>query len=138
MHNKTKSKRREDKSDNFLLKIFIGVLIGCIVFFVGTALYAMLSLKIGGEESYYKVIGWIIGFFSGASAGFASVRTIKEKGVLFGGVTGLLVSVIIASVLFIVNNSSAGRGIFILMPLMVAGGIAGGITAVNLKIKKKY
>ena len=72
------------------------------------------------------------------AGGFFSVRPIKEKGAIYGALSGAIISVLVTTVLFLINNSSAGSGIFIVMGLILAGGIVGGITAVNLKTKKKY
>ena len=132
------SRRKEDSKSTFFNKLLIGSILGFLVFFAFVALYALVSLKTNGDTSLYKPAGWIMGFISGVIGGFVSVRPIKEKGAIFGALSGATVSFLVATVLFLINNSSAGSSVFVIMGLIIAGGIAGGITAVNLIIKKKY
>lgn len=132
------NRRKEDSKSSLINKMIIGSFFGFLIFFAFIAFYALVSLKTGGDVSMYKPAGWFMAFVSGVISGFVSVRPIKEKGAIYGALSGAVVSLAVAAVLFFINNSSAGSSIFILMSLIVAGGVAGGITAVNLKIKKKY
>lgn len=138
MSSKNIKRHGEDSKSVPINKIVIGSIWGIIAFFVFIALYALFSLKTGGETSLYKPAGWFFGFLSGFIGGFVSVRPVKQKGAIYGAVSGSAISLLVAIVLFFINNSSAGSGVFVLMGLILAGGIAGGITAVNLKFKKKY
>ena len=138
MSSKNIKKHGEDSKSVPINKIIIGSFFGFLAFFVFIAIYTLFSLKTGGEMSLYKPAGWVFGFLSGFIGGFVSVRPVKQKGAIYGAVSGVAISLLVATVLFFINNSSAGSGVFVLMGLILAGGIAGGITAVNLKFKKKY
>lgn len=82
--------------------------------------------------------GIVTAVISGFAGGFASLRPIKQKGVLYGTLCGIISSVLCMAILFVINGNKAGNGIFIFMAAMILGGAAGGVSAVNLKIKKKY
>ena len=138
MNKKAKSSRREDKNDIDYIKILISSVLSAIIYFVILALYAGLALKSGSDSSGYMPVGMITGAVTGFLCGFIAVRPIKQKGALYGMVSGLIHALICMIVLFAVNNLSAGKGIFILSAIIVICAITGGIAAVNLKIRKKY
>lgn len=138
MGGKSKSSRREDKADAPFVKIIIGAVAASILYFVVLAVFATLALNSGMSASSYMPAGMAAGAITGFAGGFISVRPVKEKGALYGLITGVLQAVICSAVLFVVNGASAGNGIFILCALTVVGAVLGGIAAVNLKIKKKY
>lgn len=138
MQGKSKKSRREESSASPIIKIIIGSSAGSILYFAMLAVFATLALKSNVSSSSYMLIGNLIGALTGFISGFATVRPIKEKGAIYGGLTGLLQALICATVLFIVNKASAGSGIFIMIAVIIIAGIAGGITGVNLKTKKKY
>lgn len=133
------SKNKKDVKGGFPLKrIMIISLIGCFLFFIFTALFSCLILKNGISSSLYMPVGMVLGAVSAVLSGFATVRPIKEKGALYGALTGFIQSLLCSVVLFVVNGGSAGTGIFILAGLMILASALGGIAAVNLKVKKKY
>lgn len=134
--NSIKSRKEENSSPIF--NIFLGSVMGSILFFCLMALFAVAALKSGTDKSMYIPAGMVFGFLSGLSGSFIAVRPLKEKGAIYGCIVGLINSLISSLVLFVVNKGVAGSGIFVLMTLITAGGIAGGIIAVNLKFKKRY
>lgn len=135
---KQKKKRREDSNVSPVGKIAIGAAISATIFFALIALFAYISLESGMNTETYLPAGLFIALLSGIAGGFAAVKPIKEKGAFYGVLSGLSAAIITSLILFAVNDASAGNGIFITAGLMIAGGILGGILAVNLKIKKKY
>ena len=138
MNSKPNSRKKDDNDSLNIKNIFIGTVLGMVMFFGLTSLYTLLYLENSGNASMFKPIGIIFGFLGASLGGFITARPIRKKGAIFGGITGATVALTLSVVLFFVNNSSAGMGIFIFMGVTLLGGIIGGITAVNLKIKKKY
>ncbi|MBE6821008.1 MAG: TIGR04086 family membrane protein [Ruminococcaceae bacterium] len=138
MSGKNKSTRRNEVSGNNYIRILVGSAVSVIMFFVLLALFALFSLKNGANSSLYFPAGVAFALLSGIAGGFAAVRPIKQKGVPYGALSGFISSLFCAAVLFVVNGNKAGSGLFILAGLMLLGGAAGGIGAVNLKFKKKY
>lgn len=135
------SKQRNNKdesSKSFITKIAVGTAVSVIMYFALIALYAAVSFKSGASSSMYMPVGIVMGIISGFAGGFAAVRPIKQKGAIYGALCGFASAILCSAALFIINGNKAGNGIFILIAAMILGGAAGGISAVNLKIKKKY
>lgn len=138
MSGKSKTSRREEKKGSPLKNIIIAVVLGVAVYFIFIAVFAAFALKSGAGDSSYMPAGMAVGAVSALISGFAAVRPIKEKGAVYGALTGLVQALISSLVLFIVNHASAGNGIFILTAVMIICGMLGGIAAVNMKKRKKY
>ena len=138
MGGKQRSNSKNENNQSLLMKIAIGTAISVVLYFIFIALYAFVSLKTGASASVYMPVGIVLGVLAGLIGGFAAVRPVKQKGFVLGALTGLASAVICAAILFIVNGNKAGNGVFFLMAAIISGSAAGGISAVNLKIKKKY
>lgn len=138
MGGKSKSSRREDKYKAPYVKILIGAVSASILYFIILAVFAVIALNSGVSSSSYMPAGLAAGAATGFAGGLIAVKPIKEKGALYGLIAGVIQAVICSAVLFAVNSASAGNGVFILSALIVAFAAAGGISAVNLKMKKKY
>ncbi len=135
---KAKSARKEEKRDEPIKRILISAAAGSAVYFIIIALFAFFALKNGTQGSLYMPAGMVMGAISGFLSGFTAVRPVKEKGVPYGTLTGFIQSVINSIVLFVANKGSAGTGLFILAAIVIIMAAIGGVSAVNLKIKKKY
>lgn len=138
MGGKSKSSRREEKSAAPFIKIVIGSAVASALYFIILAFFSAFALNSGMSASSYMPAGMAVGAVTGFAGGFIAVRPIKEKGALYGLITGAMQAVICSVVLFVVNGASAGNGIFILSALIAVFAIIGGISAVNLKMRKKY
>ena len=138
MSGKNKSTRRKEASSNNYVRIFVGSAVSAVMFFAFLALFALFSLKNGTKSTLYVPVGIAFALLSGVAGGFAAVRPIKQRGVAYGALSGLISSLLCSLVLFVVNGNKAGSGLFILAGVMILAGAAGGIGAVNLKLRKKY
>lgn len=138
MSSKQRNAKKDESSKSFITKIAVGTAVSVIMYFVLIALYAAASFKSGASSSMYMPVGIVMGVISGFAGGFAAVRPIRQKGAIYGALCGFASAILCSAALFIINGNKAGNGIFILIAAMIFGGAAGGISAVNLKIKKKY
>ena len=138
MQEKTNRSRREDNKSSPISKIMIGAVLGTVLYFVVLALFALFALKSNAGTSSYMPVGMALGALTAFAGGFAAVKPLKQKGAVFGAVTGLVQALMCSIILFIVNKAVAGTGIFILMALITVAAAGGGIAAVNVKIKEKY
>lgn len=120
------------------INLLIYGIIAAALFYALMALFAYFSLKNGFSKGMYIPSGLVCGFVTGFLCGFASLRPIKQKGALYGLFSGLVHAFISCFILLAVNGASAGKGIFILFGVIVASSVAGGISSVNLKPRKKY
>lgn len=138
MSSKQRNAKKYDGPKSIITKIAVGTTVSAVMYFALIALYAAVSFKSGASSSMYMPVGIVMGAISGLAGGFAAVRPVKQKGVLYGSLCGFASAILCSAALFIINGNKAGNGIFILIAAMVFGGAAGGVSAVNLKIKKKY
>ena len=138
MGGNSKSSRKEKHTGSPFIKTAVAAAAASVLYFILLAAFSAFALSSGLSESFYMTAGMVTGALTAFSGGFIAVRPIKEKGALYGLVTGGIQALVCSAVLFIVNNATAGNGIFILSALIVASAVLGGISAVNLKIKKKY
>ncbi len=138
MGGKSKSSRKESDNNTKLIKVAVSSAVSTVLFFVFLAAFAAMSLKSGFSASLYLPAGLVAGAVSGLTGGFLCVRPIKEKGVLFGFISGIIQAVVCCAVLFAINGGAAGNGLFVLFGIITVFSVLGGIAAVNLKIKKKY
>lgn len=138
MQERVKKSRRDEKKATPISKIVIGAVLGSVLYFMFLAIFALFALKSNVSISSYMPVGIFMGALTAFVGGFAAVKPLKEKGALYGALTGVIQALICSIVLFIVNSAVAGNGIFILMAVIIAAAAGGGIAAVNLKTKKKY
>ena len=138
MGGKTRTSSVKDNRRSFATIVSIGIVVSVVLYFALIAVYAAIVLKSGAMTSYFMPIGITMGLISAYAGGFVSVRPLKEKGLLWGAITGFVSSLLCSVFIFILNDNKAGKGIFILMIAMIVSGALGGLTAVNLKIRKKY
>ena len=139
MPNKTKNSRTKENNSVDYSKIIIGSVTGTIIFFALIALFSAVSLKSDlFSKSSYMPLGLISAFFSSFIGGFITVRAIKKNGALLGALTGLIQALVSSAVVFFINERNSGTGIFILMTVIIIAGAVGGISAVNMKSRKKF
>ena len=138
MSGKNKTARREESADKNYIRILIGSAVSAVIYFLLVAMFALISLKNGVSSAMYVPAGIFFAFVSGFTGGFITVRPIKAKGIFYGTVSGLISAIICSVVHFIANGNKAGSGLLILAGAMIVAAAAGGITAVNLKVKNKY
>lgn len=138
MSSKQRSTRKDDSSKNLAAKIAVGTAVSVILYFILIAFYALTAFKTGLNSSLYMPIGIVLGALSGLVGGFVAVRPVMQKGLALGALTGVISAIVSSAVMFAVNGSKAGNGIFIFIAAMLLDGTAGGVAAMNLKIKKKY
>ena len=139
MPNKSKSSRSKETDSTDYKKIFFSSSIGTAVFLLFIVLFALIALKNESfSQSTYIPVGFISAAVSSFMAGYMTVRPVKKNGALLGFLTGMIQALISSAVLFFINERHSGTGVFILMGIIVLFGIIGGISAVNIKVRKKY
>lgn len=138
MSGKPRTTRKDDSSKNLAAKIAVGAAVSVVLYFVLIAFYALAAFKTGLSSSLYMPIGIVLGALSGLVGGFVSVKPIMQKGIVFGALSGLISAIVSSAMMFAANGNKAGNGIFVFMAAMLLGGAAGGVAAMNLKLKKKY
>ncbi len=137
MQEKNKTNRKEE-SQFPLIPLAVSSAISSIIYFILIALLTFAALKTSFSNALYLPGAIFAGALSGLVCGFTAARIIKEKGLFWGGISGLIQSLLCSVVIFILNKGTAGNGIFILIAVIVAFSAIGGIAAVNIKKKIKY
>ena len=139
MPNKSKNSRSKENNSTDYSKIIIGSVIGAVLFFVLIALFSVAALRTDlFPQSVYIPFGLLSAAVSSIIGGIITVRPLKKNGALLGALTGLVQALISSAAVFFINERNSGTGIFILMAVFVVFGAIGGISAVNLKVRKKY
>ncbi len=139
MPNKSKTSRSKENNSMNYNKIIISSVVGTVMFFALISIFALLALKSDAfSQSVFIPIGYISAAVSACSGGYISVRPVKKNGALLGALTGFVQALISSAVLFFINDKNTGSGIFIFMLLIIVFSTLGGISAVNLKVRKKY
>ncbi len=139
MSGKSKSSRKNEKSTSNLNKIIFASVIGTVLFFAVICLLSLIALKSNGfNSSLYMPAVLLSGALSGFMGGFTAVRPVRKNGAAYGALTGLVQAVVCSAAAFFINGNKAGSTLFILIAVIIAMGAAGGISAVNLKVRKKY
>ncbi len=139
MPQKLKSSRSNETSAPDFKRIIPGSLFGTFLFFVLIVLFSVTALKTDFLSSAaYMPLGIFSGAMSSFSGGFISVRPTRKKGALLGILSGLFQAFLITAILLFIYADNPGSGLFIFMAVITVFGLLGGISAVNLKMKKKY
>ena len=86
----------------------------------------------------YMPLGLFCAAVSSFIGGFFAVRPVRKNGAATGAVSGFGQALICSAAVYFINGNNVGTGIFILMGVLIAFGAIGGISAVNLRVKKKY
>lgn len=139
MPDKSRSSRSKDNNSSYLNKIIFGSVTGTVLFFTLISLFALIILKTDVfSSSLYMPMGLISGALSAFISGFVAVRPVRKNGAAYGALTGFVQALICSAAAFFINGNKVGSGLFILMAVITALGCAGGISAVNLKVRKRY
>lgn len=112
--------------------------IGTIMFFTLLFIEAAVILKTESAQPAYLIYGTAAGCVSGFVNGFIALKLIREKGIAFGAISGLIQSLLCSLIICILNKDVAGTGVFILVFAVTFFSALGGLTAVNFKKKIKY
>lgn len=136
--NKNQRSGNESNSSG-INRILISSAIGSVMFFAFISIFSFLALKSDVfSQSLYMPLGLFCGALSSFVSGFIAVRPVRKNGFSTGAISGFAQALICSAAVFFINGNNAGTGIFILMAVMISLSAIGGISAVNLKVKKKY
>ncbi len=130
---KRKTTSENEKSNLFLLKkILRGSVFSVIIFFALLLLLSAVIVKFGAGESIQNILVFIFAAISTFCGAFFAMRKTSEKG-LFLGLAVAFPAVIMVSVVLLAVLNDIGTKTLIMALLMLIGGAAGGVTAVNRK-----
>lgn len=136
---KSKNNRSKENSSSSLNRILIASFIGSALFFAFVSLISVVILKTNAfTTSLYMPLGLVSGAASSFLCGFMAVRPVKKNGAATGALSGLVQALICSATVFFINGNKSGIGIFVLMAVIAVFSSLGGISAVNLKAKKRY
>ena len=126
----------KSKENNAVTDLVKGGLVGSIVFIILTLIMCAVLLKTDLSRNTYLPFLMIISALSGMLSGYSAVRKRRENGLVNG-----LTASIIPAIIMLIAMSVAYKG-FSVFELIVAacclfGGTIGGISAVNIKKKRK-
>lgn len=120
------------KSDSVLVKIILSAIISIIILI---AFIMFAAFIISSSERFYDslfIFWYIISGLTALLTGFIAGRFLKRRGILWGSVSGLIISVIVIFILSCFSGFNINPYIFFLIPCGVVPGAAGGIFATNI------
>lgn len=120
----------------FLRPIGLGSVIGTVACFVLLLLMAAVVASGTISASGVTWLSMIAATFGALVAGFASARLSREKGLLYGAASGLLLLVLTTAIGWMVVPDAVGSLLWVRALLMLGGGALGGILGVNLKRRR--
>lgn len=110
-----------------------GCLIGTIVFFALTALFALICLKKDFPQSSYRIVMLIFGAISGFLCGFISVKPIKKRGMITGALCAIPLFLAVISVSVFFNHTGLSGISWIFLGISLLFSALGGVLAANKK-----
>lgn len=133
MHKKkrTKAKSPNNSLKNSVLKTVIGSAVGTGVFFILALAAAFVLWKKDADTAVFKYVIFTVAALSGFAGGFAAVRPVREKGMVFGALSAILPCVAVSVVSMLISKSGLGVAGWIFIALNIVFSAIGGIVAVN-------
>lgn len=126
------------KNENSIYKtIFVSILIGTIVFVILLPLFALIVTLLDLDISSTGPLASICIGISSAISGYIAARKIKRKGIVIGGLCGLIIFFLIKLISLLINSSGITLITFIHLIIIVLSGCIGGIIGVNSGEKRK-
>ncbi len=127
---------QKTKETNVVKDLVKGGLAGGVVFIIITLLMCAVLLKTNLSHNTYLPFLMITSAVSGIISGFTAVRKRRENGLVNGLAASIVPAIIMLTVMSVAYK---GFSIFemIIASCCLFGGIIGGISAVNIKKKKK-
>lgn len=130
---KLKQVKRENNTWNIFLSVQIfAVIIYLIVFFIGA--FAAMVIDLSSKNDYifslllFAVCSLATGFFAGIKR--------RENGLIIGGLSALPLNSAVVILSLIFNSFSVDSNIIITVLVLIAASGAGGILAVNKRIRR--
>ena len=121
------------KKMNNAATILISAITGLSTLIVFLLISSGLIVKNDYNSDIYIYLWYISTVFSGFTAGIIAGRLCKSKGIIWGSLSSLIVSIIQILILCIINNFSINFIIFMLIPFCVIPGALGGILSSNFR-----
>ena len=137
---KTKKRKRNNENESVIKTIVkksaTGTAVGIATFFAMMLLFAVVTVKAQLSSSIQNVLPFISVALSCILGAYLTGRLAKKKGIMYGAITSLAEDLIICIVLFFVNRELGIRTL-IMTAISLISGMAGGVMAVNKKVKRK-
>lgn len=113
--------------------IFTGLLYSFISMGVITIIVSILLLVTSMKEDFLSVLIYFIHGISLMIGGYVTGKRIEQKGWYYGGITGIIYSLIVLLVGFLGFDSSMNLVTLAIIVLSFSSGALGGIIGVNSK-----
>lgn len=113
--------------------VVIGAVISILLFVLLLCIFSYLIVKNDYPVEVYRYFWYIASAVAALTGGLASGRLCKSKGIIWGSLTAVIFGIVLISVLLAVNSFSVDFSIFLLLPVCIITGAAGGIISSNIK-----
>ncbi|NLO45298.1 MAG: TIGR04086 family membrane protein [Clostridiales bacterium] len=127
--------KEDNANKKAVANILKGSAVGSAAFFLLLLMFASVILRFDIDSSVLAVFAFASAAIAAFISGFAAVRPTRKKGILAGALSVLPILILI-TVISAITCGSPGQNMLIAAAVMIAGGAAGGISAVNMRRKK--
>ncbi|MBQ7957713.1 MAG: TIGR04086 family membrane protein [Clostridia bacterium] len=129
---RSSSSQNTDPRKDFITKMVKGSIVTAISFFILLFLLALLVVHFNVSDSVQNIAVFFFALFASFLGSFFALRKTQEKGLVSGVILTVPAVSVVCLVLFAVLHTLGARTL-IMSGLMMAGGMLGGIAAVNFK-----
>ncbi len=134
-----KSKNTGNYLHHLIKSLLVSVGIGEIITAVMLSIFAFLMSKWDLPLTVLDILVWIATVSGASAAGYLSGRFLREKGLLYGGLCGVVMVLILLLCGVILSHLTSAGMLTAKLVGILAGSAIGGVLGVNKKQKRiKY
>lgn len=127
------SRKNRFRIRNIPQSIMAGVVIGIISLIISFCVLATIMTNYDISRSNLIYFYFLFSILSGVATGLFTGRVTKSKAVIWASLSAGISAVILLLFLLIFNSFIVNPVIFIIFPLFIISGAAGGIVSANLR-----
>lgn len=132
--NKLSIKKNPEKKEMAIFSLSKGTVIAYVITLLIFVIYGALLTYTNVTEKNIQIVVMITTIISSFISGFVCSRGAKHKGLIYGGVAGLVYAIIMIIIsLCVLPTVSFNSKAIVTLILAVASGGMGGIIGINLK-----
>lgn len=137
MKKNIEARRGGEAMSGFMVSLLISFLVGLTAFFVFIALCSLLLVKQDLDFDKLPYMLMCACVVSALTSGFILSRKQRIKGILAGSVASIPLLLIELLILFTLSDGALDKKVYLIIPVMIISGAAGGVFAANFKGKRK-
>ncbi|MDR1630644.1 MAG: TIGR04086 family membrane protein [Oscillospiraceae bacterium] len=135
--NEKKKKAAPSSIKSLVVPLITSFLSGMIVFFVCLSLSSALVVNQNMAFDKMSMLLMVSCILSAVVAGFVLSRNMQVKGLVAGVLAALPLMLVEILIIISMSDGHVSGTVYLLIPTMLVAGAVGGVSAVNMKPKKR-